>query len=267
MFAAQAMGRSPLERKSGGSEPVLDRADVGPIEETFDKFLKEYTILTRIALVAPDGMVVATRSRADGQSPFAVGQKIAGPLRRSGQEPSPRRASRSSSTTARSARRSWASAASPCWRRKGASPRSMSIISVARQSDAFGIDQHDPLPELRRAGRVPGGHGARGAVALGPRRAAPARGLRGHASPGTRPPRRPVVAHVGRRVRRALGAGQLPDREARRRDHRDQPDHRLGLLGQHASSAPAPSSSRRGRPSRPAPCRRSPRAWRPWTPR
>ena len=78
-FAAQAMSRSPLERKSGGSEPVLDRTDVGPIEETFDKFLKEYTILTRIALVAPDGMVVATRSRADAQSPFAVGQKIAGP--------------------------------------------------------------------------------------------------------------------------------------------------------------------------------------------
>src|SRR3954451_17139881 len=78
-FAAQAMGRSPLERKSGGSEPVLDRTDVGPIEETFDKFLKEYTIVTRIALVAPDGMVDATRSRADAVSPFVVGQKIAGP--------------------------------------------------------------------------------------------------------------------------------------------------------------------------------------------
>ena len=79
LFSASALSRSPLEVARGGTDPILDKANIGPIEATFDTFLKEYPILSRIALVAPDGMVVATRSRPDTQNPHAVGQKIAGP--------------------------------------------------------------------------------------------------------------------------------------------------------------------------------------------
>src|SRR4051812_3222624 len=79
LFSGSSLSRSPLEAVKGGTEPVLDRANIGPIDSIFDGFLKEYPILSRIALVAPDGVVVATRSRPDAQNPHAVGQKIAGP--------------------------------------------------------------------------------------------------------------------------------------------------------------------------------------------
>ena len=80
LFASKALSRSPLEEAEGRHRPDpgqgqrrADRID------TFDAFLKEYKVLSRLALVAPDGVVVATRSRPDAQNPFAVGQKIAGP--------------------------------------------------------------------------------------------------------------------------------------------------------------------------------------------
>ncbi len=79
LFATKALSRSPLEEARGGTDPLLDRRKVGPIESTLDDFLKEYTILSRIALVDPGGVVVVTRARADGPNPFAVGQKIPGP--------------------------------------------------------------------------------------------------------------------------------------------------------------------------------------------
>src|SRR4051794_30605608 len=78
-FAAKALSRSPLEEARGGTDPVLDRANVGPIDHTFDDFLKEYTVLSRYALVAPDGVVVATRARTDGPNSFNAGQKLGGP--------------------------------------------------------------------------------------------------------------------------------------------------------------------------------------------
>lgn len=79
-FAAQALSRSPLEEARGGDPPVLDRANVAPINATFDAFLKEYAVLSRYALVAPDGTAVASRSsRSEGRDPFVVGQKVADP--------------------------------------------------------------------------------------------------------------------------------------------------------------------------------------------
>src|SRR3954452_22352642 len=56
LFASKALSRSPLEEARGGTDPVLDRAKVGPIDATFEDFLKEYKVLSRIALVAPDGV-------------------------------------------------------------------------------------------------------------------------------------------------------------------------------------------------------------------
>src|SRR3954447_16000598 len=44
-FAARSMTRSPLEEARGGNDPILDRANIGPIDNTFDDFLKEYTVL------------------------------------------------------------------------------------------------------------------------------------------------------------------------------------------------------------------------------
>jgi methyl-accepting chemotaxis protein len=79
LWTMRALSRSPLEVARGGSDPVLDRANVGPIENTFDDVLREYTILARLALVAPDGAVVVTRARSDIENPFTVGQKIPSP--------------------------------------------------------------------------------------------------------------------------------------------------------------------------------------------
>jgi hypothetical protein len=79
LFTAQTLSRSPLEAARGGSDPVLDRTNVGPIDHTLEQFLREYTVLSRIALVAPDGVVVATRALPDRPNPFAAGQKIVGP--------------------------------------------------------------------------------------------------------------------------------------------------------------------------------------------
>jgi methyl-accepting chemotaxis protein len=52
---------------------------VGPIEATFEEFLNEYRMISRLALIAPDGVVVASRTRSEGPNPFAVGQKVAAP--------------------------------------------------------------------------------------------------------------------------------------------------------------------------------------------
>jgi methyl-accepting chemotaxis protein len=79
LFACRALSRSPLEEARGGTDPLLDRGNVGPIDTTLDDFLKEYAVLSRIALVAPDGTVVTTRARSDGPNPFVAGQKIPGP--------------------------------------------------------------------------------------------------------------------------------------------------------------------------------------------
>jgi methyl-accepting chemotaxis protein len=137
-FAAQSMGRSPLEQNSGGSEPVLDRSDVGPVQETFDKFLKEYTIVTRIALVAPDGMVVASRSRADAVSPFVVGQKIAGPyadlVKNRSHEGKPIRVPDGTIGPEIVGLSPF-----PLLEKEGGKPAEFVILSVARQSDAFGM--------------------------------------------------------------------------------------------------------------------------------
>src|SRR3954447_13471074 len=78
LWTGKALSRSPLEEARGGTDPLLDRAKVGPIDDTFEEFLKEYTVLSRYALVAPDGVVVATRARADGTNSFTAGQKVAG---------------------------------------------------------------------------------------------------------------------------------------------------------------------------------------------
>jgi methyl-accepting chemotaxis protein len=78
-FAARALSRSPLEEARGGTAPLLERSDVGPIDNTFDDMLKEYAVVSRFALVAPDGVAVSTRTRPDRQNYFTAGQKLAGP--------------------------------------------------------------------------------------------------------------------------------------------------------------------------------------------
>ena len=46
-FASKALTRSPLEEARGGTDPLLDRTNVAPIDNTFDDMLKEYTVLSR----------------------------------------------------------------------------------------------------------------------------------------------------------------------------------------------------------------------------
>jgi methyl-accepting chemotaxis protein len=78
-FAARALSRSPLEVARGGSEPLLDRSSVGAIDDTFDDMLREYTMISRYALVAPDGVVVSTRTRPGLQNSFTAAQKLVSP--------------------------------------------------------------------------------------------------------------------------------------------------------------------------------------------
>lgn len=79
VFAAQTLGRSPLDEARNGSLPVVSRDNVAPVNSTFEGFLKEYKVLSRLALVAPDGTVVASRSKSEGPDPFVVGQKLRSP--------------------------------------------------------------------------------------------------------------------------------------------------------------------------------------------
>src|SRR3954469_6303968 len=65
LWTSKALSRSPLEEARGGSDPILDRNIVGPINDTFDSVLNEYRVLSRLALIAPDGVVVASRARLD----------------------------------------------------------------------------------------------------------------------------------------------------------------------------------------------------------
>jgi methyl-accepting chemotaxis protein len=78
LWATKTLSRSPLEEARGGTDPLLDRTNVGPINNAFDDMLKEYAVLSRMALVAPDGVVVATRARGDAPNPFVPGQKVSG---------------------------------------------------------------------------------------------------------------------------------------------------------------------------------------------
>ena len=75
-FASQVLIRSPLDKVRDNTDAILDRTNLAPVNDTFDEFLKEYTVLSRFALVAPDGMVVATRTRPGRENSFAAGQKI-----------------------------------------------------------------------------------------------------------------------------------------------------------------------------------------------
>src|SRR3954447_19316139 len=38
LFASKALSRSPLEEARGGTEPVLDRTNIGPVDATLDDF-------------------------------------------------------------------------------------------------------------------------------------------------------------------------------------------------------------------------------------
>ena len=276
MFAAEAMSRSPLDGGRARSRPVLDRTNVGPIEDMFDDVLKEYTVLDlRLALVAPD--MAGRRDPVAGptvQSPFAAGEKIDRSLRRvSVTEPGRSTEGKPISyveTTATSGPEIVGLSHGHLRGEGGGKPADFAVIvAIARQSDAYGPINTIRYLNYRRARRAAWWpRSLVGALALGPVRPAPARGRRGHAPAGARPPRRPVVDVAShRRVRRALDPGQLPDRAARRRDHRDRPGHRLGLLGQHGAERQRPAAlaggDRAGQHAR----RRSPRAWRRWTPR
>ena len=136
-MAAKALSRSPLEEARGGTEPLLDRTNVGPIENTFDDVLKEYTVLSRLALVAPDGVVVATRARPDMQNPFTVGQKLAGPyaelVKNRAHEDKP-----ISIDDGASGPEVVGITRIPLLEKEGSKPAEFYVISVARQSDAYG---------------------------------------------------------------------------------------------------------------------------------
>lgn len=79
IFCAQSLSNSPLEAAKRGTAALLDRKSVEPVHATFDDFLKEYKVVSRMALIAPDGTVVAARSRSDGRDPFTIGQKASSP--------------------------------------------------------------------------------------------------------------------------------------------------------------------------------------------
>jgi methyl-accepting chemotaxis protein len=136
-FASKALSRSPLEEARGGTDPVLDRANIVPIDRTFDDMLKEYTVLSRYALVAPDGMVVSSRTRPDRPNSFAAGQKLPDPyaelVKNRAHEGKPISIDEGASGPEVVGIQGIA-----LLEKEGGKPTEFFIISVARQSDAFG---------------------------------------------------------------------------------------------------------------------------------
>ena len=137
LWTSKALSRSPLEEARGGTDPLLDRAKVGPIDGTFDDVLKEYRVLSSLTLVAPDGQVVATRARADAQNPFTVGQKISGPyaelVTRRGHEGKP-----ISIDDGDSGAEIVGVSGIDLLEKEGGKPAEFFVVSVARESDAYG---------------------------------------------------------------------------------------------------------------------------------
>jgi methyl-accepting chemotaxis protein len=136
LWTMRALSRSPLEVARGGTDPLLDRSNVGPIENTFDDVLKEYTILARLALVAPDGVVVVTRARPDIQNPFTVGQKIPSPyselVKTRADEGKP-----ISIENGANGPELVGITSIPLLEREGGKPAEFHVVSAARQSDAY----------------------------------------------------------------------------------------------------------------------------------
>jgi methyl-accepting chemotaxis protein len=136
LWSTRALSRSPLEEVRGGNDPILDRANVGPIEKTFDDVLAEYGMLARLALVAPDGTVVAARARRDIPSPFTAGQKIPSPyselVKRQAGEHKP-----ISIDDGASGPELVGITSIPLLDKEGGKPADYFVISAARQSDAY----------------------------------------------------------------------------------------------------------------------------------
>ncbi len=137
LWTAKALSRSPLEEARGGTDPLLNRNSVGPINDAFDTVLNEYRILSRLALIAPDGVVVASRAQADGQIPFTVGQKITGPyadlVTNRSHEDKP-----ISIDDGASGPEVVGIAHIALLEKEGSKPAEFYVMSVARQSDTYG---------------------------------------------------------------------------------------------------------------------------------
>jgi methyl-accepting chemotaxis protein len=136
-FAARALSRSPLEEVKGGTDPLLERANVTPVDNTFDDMLKEYTVISRFALVAPDGVVVATRTRPGRENSFGAGRKLAGPyaelVRNRGHEGKPIAIDDGASGPELVGISQIA-----LLEKEGGTSAEFSILAVASQSDVFG---------------------------------------------------------------------------------------------------------------------------------
>jgi len=137
LWTCRALSRSPLEEARGGTDPVVDRANVGPIDDTFDTVLNEYKVLSRFALVAPDGVVVATRARPDGRNPFVIGQKLPSPYADLVKDRARQDAAVNIDDGA-SGPEVVGISHIPLLEKEGGKPAEFYVIAAARQSDAYG---------------------------------------------------------------------------------------------------------------------------------
>jgi len=79
LAAARALSPSSLA-PPGEKPPVLDRANLKPVDELFDMILREVRFTTgRWVLIGPDLTVIATRSARDDRGAPGAGQKLSGP--------------------------------------------------------------------------------------------------------------------------------------------------------------------------------------------
>ncbi len=137
LWTSKALSRSPLEEARGSADPLLDRSRVGPINDTFDSVLGEYKALSRLALIAPDGEVVASRNRPDGQNPFTVGLKIPNPYAGMIKDRSIQDRSILIDDGATGAEIVGITRI-PLLEKEGEKPTEFYVLSTARQADAFG---------------------------------------------------------------------------------------------------------------------------------
>jgi methyl-accepting chemotaxis protein len=136
LWTVRSLSRSPFEEARGGTDPIVDRNNVGPAERTLEDVLREYTMLARLALLAPDGVVVAMRARPEIQNPFMLGQKLPSPylelVKNRAQEHKP-----IFIEDGASGQEIVGISTILLIEKEGGQPTEFFVISVARQADAF----------------------------------------------------------------------------------------------------------------------------------
>ncbi len=79
LLSAQTLEMSPLSMAAGRTYPVLVRDKLGPVDETMDRMLAEYKIVSQLVLLSPELTVVTNQARRDEREQFNTGSRLPSP--------------------------------------------------------------------------------------------------------------------------------------------------------------------------------------------